>query len=430
MIFSRTRRIGAAVAALAVALTVTSCSSGAQPSAGDTFNVWWFDTPDSAMGQAAAHALDEFKKEHPNVKVVFEQKSFEQMQQTGTMILNSDTAPDVMEYTKGSATAGLAAKSGLLEDLTQTAKKRGWNQLMPSSVSAVGHYDDRGVLGLGPLYGVPNYGEFVGVYFNKDAFAKQGIEVPQTMAELEAAMDKFVAAGITPLSVAGAEYGANHLWYQLALTKADRTWVDDFQLFKGKVDFHDKAWTYAAQTMLDWQKKGYFSPDATGLKAADMLSNFTTGKNPMMVSGSWFDGQLAASTLDWGKFAFPGAKLTSGSGGNIWVVPSKSKQKEYAADFIDLTLKSAAQKVLANAGAVAVAADPADVTDPHAKASAEMFTSIADADGLAYYADWPAPGFYDFQVKSLQSLLTGEASVEQFNDAIGKFYQDYAAQIG
>ena len=38
--------------------------------------------------------------------------------------------------------------------------------------------------------------------------------------------------------------------------------------------------------------------------------------------------------------------------------------------------------------------------------------------------------FYDFQVKSLQSLLTGTLSVAQFNDAIAKFYQDYAAQIG
>ncbi|GAB6856916.1 ABC transporter substrate-binding protein [Microbacterium xylanilyticum] len=431
MILSRTRRIGATVAAaLAVALSVSACSSAAQPSAGDTFNVWWFDSPESAMGQAAQHALDEFKKAHPNVKVVFQQKSFEQMQQTGTMILNSDTAPDVMEFTKGSATAGLAAKSGLLEDLTEAAKKNGWNDVMSSSVAAVGHYDKRGVLGLGPLYGVPNYGEFVGVYYNKAAFAQQGLAIPKTMAEFQTAMDKFVAAGITPLSVAGAEYGANHLWYQLALTQADRAQVDDFQLFKGKVDFHDKAWTYAAQTMVDWQKKGYFSSDATGLKAADMLSNFTTGKNPMMVSGSWFDGQLSASKLDWGKFVFPGASLTEGSGGNIWVVPTKSKQKDYATEFIDLTLKEGAQTVLANAGAAAVAADPAKVTDEHAKASTEMFKSIADANGLAYYADWPAPGYYDFQVKSLQSLLTGEMSVTQFNDAIAKFYQDYAAQIG
>jgi raffinose/stachyose/melibiose transport system substrate-binding protein len=33
------------------------------------------------------------------------------------MILNSDKAPDVMEYKKGNATTGLLAKQGLLTDL-------------------------------------------------------------------------------------------------------------------------------------------------------------------------------------------------------------------------------------------------------------------------------------------------------------------------
>jgi raffinose/stachyose/melibiose transport system substrate-binding protein len=336
----------------------------------------------------------------------------------------------VLEFTKGTATAGLAAKSGLLEDLSDVAKERGWNDLIAPSVAAVGQYDERGVMGLGPQYGIPNYGEFVGVYYNKDLFAQYGLTPPTTMAEFEKVMDAFVAAGMTPLSVAGAEYGANHLWYQLALSKADRSWVDDFQLFAGDVDFQDEAWTYAAKTMVDWRDKGYFSPDSTGLKANDMLTNFTTGVNPMMVSGSWFDGQLtAASELKWGEFAFPDSQFTEGSGGNIWVIPTKSKQKDYAAEFIDLTLQASSQNVLANAGAVAVASDSEAVTDQHSKDASAMFATISENDGLAYYADWPAPGYYDFQVKNLQNLLTGAMSVTEFNDAIGKFYHDYAAQI-
>ena len=39
-------------------------------------------------------------------------------------------------------------------------------------------------MGSGDWYGVPNYGEFVGVYLNKDLFAKYGIEVPTTFDEL------------------------------------------------------------------------------------------------------------------------------------------------------------------------------------------------------------------------------------------------------
>ena len=103
------------------------------------------------------------------------------------------------------------------------------------------------------------------------------------MTEFEKVMDAFVAKGVTPLSVAGAEYGANHLWYQLALTKADRSWIDDFQLFAGDAEVRGGAGTHAAETRVDGRDKGYFTPGSTGWKANDMLTNFTTGVNPMMV---------------------------------------------------------------------------------------------------------------------------------------------------
>ena len=37
------------------------------------------------------------------------------------MIINSDEGPDIMEYNKGNATAGLLASQGLLTDLTDEA---------------------------------------------------------------------------------------------------------------------------------------------------------------------------------------------------------------------------------------------------------------------------------------------------------------------
>ncbi|MHA7288857.1 ABC transporter substrate-binding protein [Arthrobacter sp. MDT3-24] len=425
------RTTAAAALAISAALALSGCSGSGATDESKTLTVWWFEAPDSAMGVSFAQARKDFEAAHPGVTVKFEQKSFDQIQQSGTMILNSNSAPDVLEYAKGSATAGLAAKSGLLTDLTDVAAKNGWDKKIPASVAAVGHYDERGVLGNGPLYGVPAYGEFVGVYYNKDMFAKYGVKVPTTLAEFESAMDTFVANGVTPLTMSGAEYGANHLWYELALSQADRSWVDNFQLYKGPVDFHDKPWTSAAQTMVDWGKKGYFSKDSTGIKATDMLNAFTSGTSPMMVSGSWFDGQLktGVKSFQWGQFQFPGNKLTAGSGGNIWVVPEKSKNKDLAYDFINRTLDTSNQNLMGNSGGLPVAADPAAITDPQSSAAVATFKSITESDGLAYYPDWPAPGYYDQQVKALQNLLTGAISVKDFNDAIAKPYQDYLSQL-
>jgi hypothetical protein len=76
--------------------------------------------------------------------------------------------------------------------------------------------------------------------------------------------------GITPLAVGGAEYPAQQIFYELALSKADRAWVDDYQLYKNKVDFHGPAADLRRETFADWVKKGYIAKNSAGIKAEDM----------------------------------------------------------------------------------------------------------------------------------------------------------------
>ena len=53
-----------------------------------------------------------------------------------------------------------------------------------------------------------------------------------------------------------------------------------------------------------------------------------------MISGSWWYGTFVSEikNFKWGTFLFPGNKLDPGSGGNLWVVPSKAKNKDLAYD--------------------------------------------------------------------------------------------------
>ncbi|WP_084958073.1 extracellular solute-binding protein [Thermoactinospora rubra] len=421
----------------AAVLALAACGSGqdapsAQPSGPRTLKLWHYETPDSAMGKAWAEAVKKFEATHPNVKVQFEEKGFEQIQKTAGMVLNSDEAPDVMEYNKGNATAGLLSKQGLLTDLTEEAAKRGWDRLLPGGLQTTSKYDDRGVMGSGKWYGVTNYGEFVMVYYNKDLFDEHGVSVPATFEEFTAAMDKFVQAGLTPLSVAGAEYPAQQIFYELALSKADRAWVNAYQSYQGKVDFHGPQLTYAAQTMADWVGKGYIPKNSAALKAEDMGVAFMNGKFPMMISGSWWYGRVQSTVKDfeWGTFLFPGNRLAPGSGGNLWVVPEKSKNKDLAYDFIDITMSREIQNLLGNSGGVPVAADPAAITDAKSKELIETFNKLTAQDGLAFYPDWPAPGYYDVLVAGVQNLINGSKSPSQVLDEIAKPYQDNLADLG
>jgi raffinose/stachyose/melibiose transport system substrate-binding protein len=421
---------------MAASLALTACGgSDSKDDAGSdakTLTLWHYEGPTSAMGIAWNKAIEEFKTSHPGVTVKFEEKSFEQIQQNAQMILNSDSAPDILEYNKGNATAGLLSKQGLLTDLSDQASKRGWEKALSSSLQTTAKYDDDGIMGSGKFYGVPNYGEYVEVFYNKDMFKKYNIAVPTTLAEFTAAMDTFVKNKITPLSVGGAEYPAQQIFYELALSKADRAWVDDYQLYKNKVDFHGPQLTYGAQTFADWVGKGYIAKNSAGIKAEDMGVAFEQGKFPIMISGSWWYGRFASEIkkFEWGTFLFPGNSLHPGSSGNLWVVPEKSKAKSLAYDFIDITMKPEIQALLGNNGGVPVAADPAAITDAKSKELVDTFNKISSSDGLAFYPDWPAPGYYDTLVGGVQGLINGSKKPDAFLDEIAKPYNENLADIG
>jgi raffinose/stachyose/melibiose transport system substrate-binding protein len=281
-------------------------------------------------------------------------------------------------------------------------------------------------------FGVPNYAEYVMVYYNRDLFARHGIPVPGTFDELVAAMDAFVAEGVTPLAVGGKEYPAQQLLYQLALSRADSEWVGNLQQYEGDVDFHDEAWTYGAETFADWVDAGYISKDAAGIDAESMGVAFMSGKFPLMVSGSWWYGRVRSTVKDfaWDTMLFPGSDLTLGSSGNLWVVPEGSENKDLAYDFIDITMKKANQELLGNSGGIPVAADPAAITDEKSKTLIDNYQALVDRDGLAYYPDWPVPGYYDVLVSATQKLINGTASPHEVLDELAGPYEENLANVG
>ncbi|MEU7874711.1 extracellular solute-binding protein [Dactylosporangium sp. NPDC049140] len=433
--FTRIRSAAVAAAAiLALTGSLAACGGGDDQAQGDgkTLKLWHYEGATSAMGIAWNEAIKQFEASHPGVKVTFEEKSFEQIRQSASMILNSNDAPDVMEYNKGNASAGLLSKQGLLTDVSAEADKRGWSKALTPGLATTARYDTRGVMGSGKWFGVPNYAEYVMVYYNKDLFAKYNIQVPTTLEQLETAMQTFRTNGVTPISMGGAEYPAQQILYSLALSKADRSWVEDYQLYKNKVDFHGPQWTYAANTFADWVAKGYIDKNSAGIKAEDMGQAWEQQKSPIMISGSWWYGRLVkeATTFQWGTFLFPGSKLYPGSSGNLWVVPAKAKNKQLAYDFIDITMKPEIQNLLGNSGGIPVAAQTDKITDAKSKELIANYEAISKQDGLAFYPDWPAPAYYDVLVAGAQKLINGSAKPDAVLDEIAKPYNDNLANVG
>ena len=57
------------------------------------------------------------------------------------------------------------------------------------------------------------------------------------------------------------------------------------------------------------------------------------------------------------------------------------------------------------------------------------FATIVENDGLAFYPDWPAPGYMDTLGSGLQELIGGTMSPAEFNDYIAGPYDEYKASL-
>lgn len=441
----RYRKHGLAAVVAVAALSLAACSSGGDDSAddagatpsgendfaGETLTVLVYENDESAMGQAWRAAADAFEEE-TGATVDYQITAFEDLSDTASQLFVSSDAPDLSEYNKGNGTAGALSTLGVLQSLDGFYDSYGWGDKLAESLQTTTMYDENGVMGSGTHYGVPNYGEFVFLYYNQDMLDERGIAVPTTMAELEDAMQAFVDEGITPLTTSAQEYPSGQLWYQLTLNGADRDFVNAYQLYDGEVDFSADPIAQGTQTLADWVGKGYVSTAATGMTAEDAGLAFINGESPFFYSGSWWYGRFLAdiSSFTFGVTDFPDSTLVPGSSGNIWVIPTVTDDvhTQMAAYFIDVTMRPEIQAVLGNAGGLPVAANPDDITDADAQALIELFNTVLDRDGLAFYPDWPTATFYDDLNAGMQGLINGSLSVEETESQLQSDYDDGTEQ--
>ncbi|UYN82521.1 MAG: extracellular solute-binding protein [Microcella sp.] len=425
------RGLSLSVAFAAAAALMLSACTAQQAEEGQVLRVWYQQDPNGPMGQAYQAAAEIFERENPGVRVEFEEKSFEQMRQSGSLFVNSASAPDVLEYNKGTSSTGLLVQQGLITNLTEVAEEYGWDDMMSPSLATTQRYQPNGIMGSGDWYAITNHLEFLLTYYNLDMFEEVGVEIPSDLAGLEAAMQAFVDAGITPLALSGAEYPAQHLWYELALSQADRDFVTAYQTYTDDVDFSGPEFTFATETIRDWVERGFISSDSVGLRANDMAAEFSSGRSPIMISGTWwYGGFIQSLPFEWEAQRLPGNDMHVGSGGNVWIVPEGSQQKDLAYAFIDATLRPEIQQLLGDLGGIPIAAENTDaISDPKSRALIEIANEVTEGDGLAFYPDWPVSGFYDILVAQNQALLEGSLTTEQFLAALQSAYDAHVATL-
>ena len=248
-----------------------------------------------------------------------------------------------MEYNKGNATAGQLASQGLITDLTDVATERGWDTTTsPASIQTTAKYDEHGVMGSGDWYGVPNYGEFVGVYYNKDAFDQLGIAVPTTLDEFDG-----LAGGVQGRRHHAAGHGRRRVPDGSALVRARRC---------TRPTASSSTTTSCTRTTSTSRATSSRRPPTSSTSGSRGLHRL--GLRLARRPRTWVSPSSTAPTRSWSPArggsaassrrspASTGASSSSraptctlGSSGNLWVVPENAKAKDLAYDFIDITMR-------------------------------------------------------------------------------------------
>lgn len=365
-----------AIAALALTSLAACGSDNAQDEEKpDSLSFWYYEEDDAGQTQAWKRAAEAFEKE-TGVEIKFERKSFTQIAQNGSQFLNSDEAPDLMESNRGNGSAGVLSTMGLLTDLGDYVSQYGWDKKVTGANAAV---------------------------------AKYGLEIPTTYDEFVDVCQKFVDAGVTPIAADAQEYGVMWLWWQLVSKNADSKFIDNWQLYKGDVDWDSKILTNSVNTINDWLDKGFISRNATGMKAEDTTQAFIKGEYPIYQTGTWNQGRFVKqiTSFDWDAAVMPESNFAIGCAGNLLVIPEKSHHKDLSAKFIDYVLSEDVQNFLGNAGGIPVAADTDKITDEKSKAMIEEYSSYADDGKLSYYPDYAASNLTDAVPAAFQELVNG-----------------------
>lgn len=385
------------IAALAVlAMSVTTLAACGSDTAQDegapaSLSFWYYEEEDAGQTQAWKKAAEMFKKE-TGVTINFERKSFTQIAQNGSQFLNSDEAPDLMESNRGNGSAGVLSTMGLLTDLGDYVDQYGWDEKVTGSNAETAKYDENGIMGGDTWYGMSSYAEFQRVYYNKNLFDKYGIEIPTTYDEF----------------------------------------MDNWHLYKGKVDWNSKTLTNATDTISEWLDKGFISKNATGMKAEDTTQAFIKGEYPIYQTGTWNQGRFAKQItgFEWTAAVMPESKFAVGCAGNLLVIPERSKHHDLSAKFIDYVLSDEVQNYLGNVGGIPVAADLDKITDEKSKDMIEEYDSYASKSKLSYYPDYAASSLTDAIPASFQELVNGTKDTSAVLKDIHSKYDSGVEEMG
>jgi raffinose/stachyose/melibiose transport system substrate-binding protein len=333
------------------------------------------------------------------------------------LAVSAGKTPDLAYTWPAASVLSGYARVGALAPLDDYYAQYGWDQVNPF-YKGRNSYD-------GHVYGLPMEQDLMGVYYNKDLFEKNGLEVPKTYAEFQALAEKLKGDGIVPIAFGNRDRwpATNTLSLILGLTAGRE--------LEEQVLFGDEPWTNptfvsAAQTFQDWAKADYFPRGFNGVGYDEANALFLSGRAGMTITGTWvLQDMIRGAKFNLGVFMLPPisegvAPGTMWGEGSQWQLSATASPavRDAAAAYLNCLVSPESRQVWVQKGyTVPIGTTPEELASWGANPVVQEFFT----GGLAT----PDANFYDLHTTlpesvtqvlypELQRLVGGEVTADAF----------------
>lgn len=284
-----------------------------------TLKIWSIDGVDR-VGIADTFSK-EFDDQNDDIVVEYRAIAFDDLVNETLRAFATGNAPDIVSF--DNPDFAMFSSRGAMLDIT--------DRIAASTVIKADNYYAgplNSVSWEGKYFGIPKYTDTIGVFYNKDLFAKAGItEPPKTWDQLAEYAEKLTdpannVYGVTFSARAGEE-GTFQFLPLIQMSGGSYTDVN----------------TDGAIAALELWKKiidnGWASKDVLSLGQWDSTGTFNSGNAAMAISGPWEVNRMVEDAkFDWGVALLPtltdGGERSSALGGFDWGIMSTTKHPDEA----------------------------------------------------------------------------------------------------
>ncbi|MDA7965215.1 ABC transporter substrate-binding protein [Ruegeria sp.] len=178
-------------------------------------------------------------------------------------------------------------EEGVLADISSVAEAEGWADVLPASIA--GHMKCEGTWCAAPV----NVHRVDWIWANADVLAANGIEMPTTWDEFNAAADKLQAAGVIPLAHGG------QAWQDATVFETVVLGIGGPEFFqKALVDLDPEALTSDTMVQAFDQMRtlrGYVDENFSGRDWNLATAMVMNGEAAFQIMGDWAKGEFLAA---------------------------------------------------------------------------------------------------------------------------------------